>query len=163
MRFAALFTGLLFLASCAGFSPMYAKDSSTRMGLSQVQVSRVDGRAGFLLMQELYDKAGISQGNTGNYQLDIKLKRGRRGFSIRVDEVATRYEISVTAQWTLKDAQGKVLEKMSASGSSSFSDSTDPYASQVAEQAAENRAVSLLSDSMIEQLGFYFAGTRQEK
>lgn len=163
MRFAALFASLLLLASCAGFSPMYAKNSSARTGLSQVQVSKIDGRSGFLLAQQLYDKAGIRQGEAGNYQLSVKLTRARRGFAVRVDEVATRYEVSVTATWVLKDAQGKKLAGMSATGASSYSDTSDPYAGQVAAEAAEDRATSLLADSLIEQLGFYFAANGSGK
>lgn len=163
MRLVALFASLFFLASCAGFTPMYAKDSHSRVGLSQVQVSEIPGRAGFQLEQQLQDKAGIAHGDAGKYHLDIQLNRARRGFGIRVDEVATRYEVSVEANWQLKNAQGDIVAQMSASGASSYNDASDPYAAQVAAQAAEDRAVSLLADSIIEQLGFYFNGRGQKK
>jgi hypothetical protein len=157
-----LLVSLLFLCSpalvsCTGFSPVYGQNSISQTEFSKIQMSEIVGRSGFDLAQEIGDRSDIRIGDSGQYQLEIRLSPSRSRAAVRLDNVASRFEIQISASWELLDQNGKTLSKMSASGSSSFDSPASPYASQVAEQAAERRAIAVLADSILEQLNFYFA------
>ncbi len=158
-----LFLLLPFLTACTGFSPVYAEKNGARSSFSSIQMSEIEGRTGFFLNQEMLERGGIQTGNSGKYQLDIKLSPARLGFGVLSDNVATRYQIQLTANWVLRDRQGKPLTNMTASSTASFASPASPYASQVAEKDAEERALSALADTILDQLGFYFAANRDQQ
>ncbi|MBL4596622.1 MAG: hypothetical protein JKX99_08615 [Robiginitomaculum sp.] len=152
-----LFLCLPLLVSCTGFSPVYATNSPSRTAFSQISMPPITGANGFLFAQEMHDRAGIQTGSSGEYRLDVRLTPRRLGFATRVDNVITRFEVQIDALWTLTDAKGVVLTKMTTTSSSVFDSPDSPYASQVAEQDAEARALAVLADNIINQLNFYFA------
>ncbi|MCF6293097.1 MAG: LPS assembly lipoprotein LptE [Robiginitomaculum sp.] len=147
---------LSMLVSCAGFTPIYAEKSAARIAFSEVQINPISGREGFVFTQEILERGGITSGESGKYQLQVKLTPARRGFGIQVDNVATRFQVQMTANWSLLDENGKTLTSKTSTSTTSFDSGTSPYASQVAETDAENRAISILADTILDQLGHYF-------
>jgi len=156
---------LLFplLAACTGFSPVYAEKGGVRSNFSSIQMNSLDDRSGFTLNQEMLDRGGIKVGQNGKYQLEVTLSPSRLGFGVLSDNVATRYQIQFNANWVLLDSQGKVLSTMTASSTASFASPANPYASQVAEQDAENRALEALAETILDQMSFYFATQRPQQ
>ncbi|MBL4616323.1 MAG: hypothetical protein JKY46_01375 [Robiginitomaculum sp.] len=154
---------LFTLVSCAGFTPIYAEKSAARIAFNQIQISPISGREGFVFTQEILDRGGITSGESGKYQLQVKLQPARRGFGIRVDNVATRFQVQMTANWTLLDEEGSVLTGKTSTSTTSFDSGASPYASQVAETDAENRAISILADTVLDQLGHYFLSVDKNK
>jgi len=154
---------LFMLVSCAGFTPIYAEKSAARIAFSEVQISPISGREGFVFTQEILERGGITSGENGKYQLQVKLTPARRGFGIQVDNVATRFQVQMTANWSLLDENGKTLTQKTSIGTTSFDSGSNPYASQVAETDAENRAISILADTIIDQLGHYFLSADKNK
>ncbi len=157
ISFAVLLLCLPALVSCAGFAPVYGQNNSFRTALTDIRLESIPGRNGFTLAQELSDRASIETGQGGEYQLKVNLRSNRSGLAVRIDNVATRYEIEMVAAWHLLDAKGKKLTSMVARSTSSFDSPDNPYASQVAEQDAEDRTIAMVSDMMLDQLAFYFA------
>lgn len=151
------------LTSCAGFAPVYAQNSTARANIAHIQLTPIAGRAGFTLAQEMQDRGGIRVGENGKYQLQITLTPARRGLGIQVDNVATRFEVQISAKWVLLDPNGNTLAQMTANSTSFFDSPDNPYASQVAEQNAEDKAVAVLADNILDQLRFYFAANPASK
>ncbi len=145
------------LVSCAGFTPVYATKSAVRQGIEKIELSPIATRNGFTLSQQLFERGGIRIGQNGTYTLKVDLVPRRIGSGVQIDNVATRFEVQMLARWTLFDADGKRLTQMDAHATASFDSDKDPYASQIAEQHGEDRAIAMLADSILDQLGFYFA------
>jgi LPS-assembly lipoprotein len=154
---------LLTLVSCAGFTPIYAEKSAARIAFSQIQINPISGREGFVFTQEILDRGGITSGESGKYQLQVKLEPARLGFGIRVDNVATRFQVQMTATWVLFDEKGKALTSKASTSTTSFDSGSSPYASQVAETDAENRGIAILVDTILDQLGHYFLSADENK
>lgn len=151
------------LVSCADFAPVYAENSAARIGFNQIQLNPIKGRQGFVFTQEILERGGIQSGESGKYQLQVTLTPARRGFSIRVDNVASRFQVQMMASWTLLDEEGGVLTGKTSTSTTSFDSGSSPYASQVAEEDAENRAIALLADTILDQLGHYFLLAEKNK
>ncbi|VAV88330.1 hypothetical protein MNBD_ALPHA06-459 [hydrothermal vent metagenome] len=151
------------LVSCAGFSPVYAENSAARKMFPQISMPSIAGKNGFLLSQEMQDRGGIHIGESAKYVLRINLTPSRVGFAVRADSVSRRFEIQMDAYWVLYDERGTVLTSMDARSSTAFDSPSNPYTAQVAEQDAEARAVAVLADAILDQLGFYFAKQADNK
>lgn len=156
--FAALLGGL---ASC-GFSPIYAQ-SGGGAALTNVRVDTGDdpGRIDYLFSQAMADKLGAHQ-PSGEYVLETRLRERRRGFGIRVDDVATRFESTVTAQYRLvRTSNGEVLTQGRREGVASYDVANDPFSELSSEERSIERAVGVVAEKIRLDLSLYFSGVEQ--
>jgi LPS-assembly lipoprotein len=144
------------LAGC-GFSPLYA-DNQTGGSLRDIRVE-VDehSRSNFLLQERLNDAFGRANG-PGSWVLTFTSVKRRYPQGVRVNNVATRYGLSLTVSFALKDAaSGKTALADTVTGQVSYASSDQPYAGVAAEQDGEARAAAAAADLIRLRLSQYFA------
>jgi LPS-assembly lipoprotein len=89
-------------------------------------------------------------------ELDVGARRAARG--VRVNNVASRYEITLTVDLVLKDAATqKVALKDTIIATSTYDSADQPYAGLAAEQDGEVRAAAVAADLVRQRLSRYFA------
>lgn len=161
MRKAALLTLSLAALSAAvsgcGFKPIYAETGAVAPILSNVAVETGDDRVGYLMRKELTDRFGFA-GADPAYRLTVSTSERRDMFGIRLDRVATRFEIVVTAQYVMRDmATNVVITSGSALGAASYDVSNEPYADIATETSARERAAALAAERMEKEIAFYLS------
>lgn len=107
MRIAAALAVLASLAvSACGFTPMYA-ETAAGSSLRRIAVTTQDDRLGYRLREQLEDALAWDRGATPLYRLTTEVQQNRRSLGRRIDDTATRYELTVKATWTLTPAAGE--------------------------------------------------------
>jgi LPS-assembly lipoprotein len=142
MRFLtlALFGSALALAGCAGFQPLYGERAVVK-NLASIQVTAPQGRAGYLIRQHLDDAFAKDHSAAPAYTMDLSLGEARYPRGVRIDNVATRYEYVLTANYILKSQPSGAVAKQGQVRVELTYDSADqPYASIAAQQDAQDRA-----------------------
>ena len=137
---ALLATGAVALAGC-GFTPLYAAPGVVS-SLASIEVVAPQGRAGFLIRQHLDDAFGASRsGGTAAYQMKLSLAEARHPRGVRTDNVATRYEYVLTADYVLASLpSGAPAKKGRVTVELTYDSADQPYASVAAQQDAQDRA-----------------------
>jgi len=150
------------LLTACGFTPMHGTGlaaNSTKFEDVSIQIS--DGRdagdkeAGFLVMQRLRDRIGE---NTGKHILDLtpSLRSLRSGLT--ADDVASRYDSVLSIKYALIEAEsGKILEKGSVKGTTSFGAPIDPYGLVAANKNADQQVAKEVADRLLVKLAGYYA------
>ncbi len=129
----------LALAGC-GFTPLYGAPGVTSK-LATIKVIAPDGRTGFLVRQHLEDAFATSRGAPATYAMRLQLSEARYPRGIRTDNVATRYEYVITADYSLANQPaGDVAKKGRVRVEVTYDSADQPYASIAAEQEAQDRA-----------------------
>ena len=157
MRLAVLTLMALTLTAC-GFKPMHAPGafSETSYSFDKISVTNaVEDKPNFLLKQALRDRFGDNQ-NTP-YELTISPKVTRGGLGIGADDVASRYDMRMTARYDLKDTKtGKSVHKGTVTSISTFAAPRDPYGTIAAENNATEQVARETADRIIVKLASYF-------
>lgn len=144
------------LAGC-GFTPLYAQPGVSP-GLSSIETVAPQGRAGYLLRQSLDDLLVRDVGKPPTYRLQIDLRETRVPRGQRVDEAASRYELTLVADWKLVSvATGAVAKAGIADTEVTFDRADQPYASIAGHQDAEERATAELARKIQLQLADWMA------
>jgi LPS-assembly lipoprotein len=157
---AALGLGALVLGGCGGFTPLYAAQGvSTKM--AAIEVSRPDGRTGFLMGQYLDDQLAKDRGQAPVYRLLLKTNETRIPRGIRVNNVASRYEVDVNTTYSLVEiATRKVVTSGVVKINVTYDSADQPYAGVAAEQDGEQRAAEQSAQRIRLELASYFASPR---
>jgi len=136
---AAVTLGGLALGGC-GFTPLYAAPGVVPK-LAAINVVQPQGRAGFLIREHLDDAFAKNRSASAAYSMRLSLSEARYPRGVRTDNVATRYEYVVTADYTLANLPGGDIAKKGRVRVEVTYDSADqPYASIAAAQDAQDRA-----------------------
>ena len=147
-RAAALAIALLFplaLSGC-GLKPMYAGGGSgaVAQGLASVDVSAIEGKAGWLVRNALIDRLGSTGGNgtQARYRLDVRLDDRLEGLALLSDVTIGRERRTLRARYQLIDqASGDIVLDATAGSDAGI----DVVSSEYATIAAENTALENLS------------------
>lgn len=149
----------LALAAC-GFHPMYG--SSSGPALSSVFVEPIAERDGFELRNALIDYLQSDGEERGKaYHLKIVLNEFPQGIALQNDATITRYNNTITARYTLSDAQGKVLTSGTQTQMSAYNVVQSPYATLVASQDSSKRAAQDIAERIHLDLGVWFRQHRK--
>lgn len=136
---ATLAAATVGLAGC-GFQPLYG-DHAVTADLSKVDVVAPQGRAGFLLRQHLEDELARNRDVPAAYRMDLVVHETRVPRGVRIDNVATRYEFTLWASYTLTTvASGQVAKRGAVHAELTYDSADQPYQAVAAEQDAEDRA-----------------------
>ncbi len=167
--FFALSAAAFGLSAC-GFTPMHAPSSfagAEGVTLQQVSVVMADGRdendkeAGFHVLQRLNDRIGV---NSGPYTLNVTPQWRRARLGISANDVASRYDGIITANYTLVETKtGKVLDRGTITATSTFGASTDAYGVIASNDAAMRNTAEEAADRLIVKLANYFSGIKSTK
>lgn len=135
---ALLLAGSGMLAGC-GLQPMYAGggNAAVAQGLASVQVSAIEGRAGWLVRNALVDQLGSSGGANARYRLDIRLDDRLESFALLSDDTVGRERRTLRARYQLVDvSSGEVVVDATAGSDAGIDVVSSDYATIAAEQTA---------------------------
>ncbi|MFO1013016.1 MAG: LPS assembly lipoprotein LptE [Caulobacteraceae bacterium] len=151
------------LAACAlglsacGFTPLYASPGVSP-GLSSIQVAAPDGRVGYLLRETLDDALPRDASRPVAYRLDVSIDESREPLGLRLDDVAKRYEVSLTVNYTLTDlSNGEVAKRGVATSFISYDAAEQPYAGIAARQDVQERVAAEVARKIRIDLAAYFS------
>ncbi len=158
LRNFCLYGVIVVLAGC-GFKPVYKQDSKVVPELKQVAVTPIkdQGRAGQILETTLEDLLNPTRTTTEQaYTLDVAVNTQRQAVALERSREITRYNIVVTAHYTLKDAAGKQLKKAKARAISSYDAVISDYANFASERDGTRRAMKDIAHQIRSGLVQYF-------
>ena len=158
-RLVAPVLGLAAVAlSACGFTPLYGTPGVTQ-GLASIQVVAPDGRASYLLREDLDDAFAKNRNGAPAWRMDLALSEQRYPRGLRVDNVATRYEYVLTANYTLSSLPSGAPAKSGVVRVELTYDSADqPYASIAAQQDVQDRAAQEAARRIQLELAAWMAG-----
>lgn len=153
MRMLAILAAPVLLSAC-GLQPMYAGGGSgaVAQGLASIDVSAIEGRAGWLVRNALVDRlgAGGSAGDGPRYRLDVRLDDKLEGFALLSDDTIGRERRTLRARYQLVDVTSDTIVLDASAGSDAGIDviSSD-YATIAAEQTALENLAKDVADRIV--------------
>lgn len=142
-RGAGLLLGPALLAvSACGFTPLYGQGGA---GLDRIAVSTPDDRLGYRLREQLEDALGADRAVRPDWRLDTRVEQNRRPLGRRIDDTATRYELTVRAEWTLTPTSGGETRTGVETVTVTYAAADQPFAAIAAQQDGEERAAADLA------------------
>jgi LPS-assembly lipoprotein len=150
-RLLAGLASILLLAGC-GLQPMYAGGGSGAVarGLSGVQVSAIEGRAGWLVRNALNDRLAASGNQAApRYRLDVRLDDQLESFGLLRDDTVGRERRTLRARYQLVDLASDAIVIDATAGSDA---GIDVISSDYATVAAEQTALENLSKDVADRI-----------
>ena len=132
------------LVSACGFTPIYA-DPAVGSSLRRIAVSTQDDRLGYRLREQLEDALAWDRSSAPLYRLTTQVEQNRRSLGRRIDDTATRYELTVKAAWTLTPTSGGTPLTGTETVTTTYAAADQPYAAIAAQQDGEERAAAELA------------------
>lgn len=158
----ALAVSTLGLSAC-GFTPLYATPGVTP-GLASIQTIAPDGRAGFLLREQLDDAFVHATDAQPAYRLTMTVNEQRYARGVRVDNIANRYELMMVVNWQLADAKtGAEVRKGRAEAAVTYDSADQPYAAIAAQNDGQERAAAEVARKIQLDLAAWMANGRKAK
>jgi len=128
----------LLLGGC-GFTPLYAAPG-VNSKLASINVVAPQGRTGFLIRQHLDDAFAKDHNAPAAYTMRLAMSEARYPRGIRTDNVASRYEYVLTADYTLASMpSGEIVKKGRVRAEVTYDSPDQPYGSIAEEQDAADR------------------------
>lgn len=149
-RLLPLFACAILLPGC-GLRPVYSGGSNSAVAnvLNSVEVGPIDGKAGWIMAQQLKQRLAPVPTGSGTYRLNIDLNDQLTSFGISLDNSVSRERRTLRAHYTLVDvASEKVVLEETASSEAGI----DLTQSDFATIAAEEMALDRLSIDLVEQI-----------
>ena len=144
------------LAGC-GFTPLYATPAVSPALASIEPILPGTSRTGFLVREALNQELSRDVDQPAHYKLAITLREVRFPQGVRVNNVANRYELDVTASYTLTDAStAKVVYTGRSTSEVSYDSADPPYAGVAANQDGEQRIARQVAIAIRLALSRYF-------
>jgi len=131
------------LAGC-GFTPLYG-DTGASGSLSRIAVTTQDDRLGYRLREQLEDALGRDRATAPLYRLETTVEQSRRPLGRRIDDTATRYQLTVRGTWTLTPTSGGTPLTGNQTVTTTYAAADQPYAAIAAQQDGEDRAAAELA------------------
>lgn len=151
----------LALAGC-GFRPLYggAREAGGPVrALAAIKVESIPDRLGRLVRNNLLDR--LSPGGepaAPRYRLKVVLETRKEGLAIRSDEIVTRFNFRLMADFELRDARtGSRLFDGRTRSFASYNVVRSDYANLSAERDAESRTAREISDEIAVRLAVYLS------
>ena len=142
----------LALAAC-GLHPLYSGGTNSPVAatLAGVEVTPIEGKAGWLVTNALKDRLEAAGRDTPRYRLQVKLDDQIIGLALRRDNAVTRERRTLRARYQLVDlSTGKDTIVLDATAGSDAG--IDVVSSEYATIAAENTALENLSKIVADQI-----------
>lgn len=133
----------LMLTGC-GFTPLYG-EAGVGSSLSRIAVTTQDDRLGYRLREQLEDALGRDASQAALWRLETTAEQIRRPLGRRIDDTATRYELTVRGSWTLTPVSGGVPLSGVETVTTTYAAADQPYAAIAAQQDGEDRAAAELA------------------
>lgn len=143
LRLVSLLGLSAFLAGC-GFTPIYG-DTGLGSSLSRIAVTTQDDRLGYRVREQLEDALGRNGEQAPLWRLETTLEQSRRPLGRRIDDTATRYELTVRGRWTLTPVAGGPARSGVETVTTTYAAADQPFAAITAQQDGEDRAAAELA------------------
>ena len=132
------------LVSACGFTPMYGQIGEGAVGtsLSRVAFKTPDDRLGYRLREQLEDAFGRNASLPPQYRLETEVEQSRLPLGRRIDDTATRYQLTLKAKWTLIPLAGGEPVQGQRTTTTTYASADQPYAAIAAQQDGEDRAAA---------------------
>jgi LPS-assembly lipoprotein len=154
-RILSLLALLPLLAAC-GFHPLYG-DAKLEPQLATIFVEPVAERDGYELRNALINILGSNgQLNGKAYRLKLVLAETNQGVALQNDATITRYNDTLTVNYTLSDAKGGEVTRGTQTSLSSYNVVTSPYSTLSAQQDADIRAAQDIAERIRIDLAAFF-------
>jgi len=156
---ALLLAPLAWPLSACGFRPLYAPRSPQDWDpdLAAIVVSPIRDRSGQILalaLREHLNPGGVSV--PAKWRLDTTLNVSRADIGIQRNATAISSEISVSARYVITDVQtGKPIYSNITRANSDFNRLNDAYATEVASDDAQDRALREVADEMALRMALF--------
>jgi LPS-assembly lipoprotein len=144
------------LSACAGFQPLHAT-SGAQTVFADMQVDVANGGdegdrlAGFTIRQRLTDRTRADDNPA--YLLSVSPRSSRVGIGLTGQELATRFDGVVTADWRLtKRDDGREVASGRVRSVTTYSADQDPYRLQTTADRATERAARDVADQLLQQV-----------
>ncbi len=156
MRAAAALVAMLLLSAC-GLRPLYGGvDSPARAALAGIQVTAIEGQAGWLVTTSLNDRLAAINAATPRYRLDVRLDDSIVGLGVRRDDSITRQRRTLRARYQLVElASGTVVLDATAGSDAGVDVVGSEYATIAAEQTALERLSGIVADQIVARVALY--------
>jgi LPS-assembly lipoprotein len=145
---ALLALGAALLLGACGLQPMYAGGGSgaVAQGLRGIEVSSIEGRAGWLVRNALVDQLGAGDA-APRYRLDVRLDDKLESFALLSDDTVGRERRTLRARYQLVDVgSGEIVLDATAGSDAGIDVVSSDYATIAAEQTAlENMSKDVAS------------------
>lgn len=149
---------VLALAAC-GFQPMYAP-ASGGPAIGAVEIAQIDGKAGHVLRTELSRLLAPEQGAGPASQLTITLSESIERLGLRIDETATRAELSLRANYVLTPPDGGAVVRGALNQVVTYDIPTAAFGEIAAQDDARERAAETLAQRFRAELALRMAQQR---
>ena len=133
----------LGLSGC-GFTPLYG-ETGVGSSLSRIAVTTQDNRLGYRVREQLEDALGRDGSQAPLWRLETALEQSRRPLGRRIDDTATRYELTVRGSWTLTPSAGGAAVSGVETVTTTYAAADQPFAAIAAQQDGEERAAAELA------------------
>ena len=151
----------LLLAAC-GLQPMYAGGAAgpVAQGLAGVDVSSIEGKAGWLVRNALVDRLGTGKaGGAARYRLDVRLDDRLEGLGLLSDDTIGRERRTLRARYQLVDLASDTIVLDATAGSDAGIDVvSSEYATIAAEQTALENLSRQVADRIVTRLSLHMRG-----
>ena len=155
----------LILAAC-GFQPLYGggqgvMDGAVMADMAAVRIAPISDRVGQIVRNDLLDRLNpFGQPASPQYSLFVALEEAKEGLAIQIDDTVTRFNLTLTANYSLNEAAtGVVLASGSVRATAAYNVLRSDFANVIAERDAQRRAARVVSDELKTRLAVYFGGT----
>lgn len=152
---ALLLPAALLLGGC-GLQPVYSGGAASRaaQGLARVEVAPIEGRAGWLVRNELIDRMTISRRDAApRYRLDVRLDDKLEALGVLSNDEISRERRTLRARYQLVDiASGEILFDATAASDAGIDVVSSEYAVIAAEQTALENLSRDIADRIVTAL-----------
>jgi LPS-assembly lipoprotein len=147
---------LTLLPGC-GYQPLYGANTPAAQQLPVVQINNIPDRLGQQLRNRLIDRF-YQDGRPASpeYTLDISLVPNVYKLGIALDDSATRAELSLVANYTLRNMQGAAVLSGTTNAVTNFNILRSQYATLIGEQDAYDRSVTQVSEDITRRISLFF-------
>jgi LPS-assembly lipoprotein len=151
------------LAGC-GFSPMYGGGGPGGGGpvIGPVTIDEVPGKAGFVFKAELEKLLSVERGGDPARRLTVALTETSGGLGFRVDESASRSDLTLYASYKLSDADGKTVVAGAASSVASYDVPASAFGEIASQDDARERAAENLAEKVRANLALLLARKKMQ-
>jgi LPS-assembly lipoprotein len=152
---------LAVVLSACGFSPLYAPKADGTPAIGPVIVDAVPGRSGFVLKNELDKLFDVERGTGAARRLAVTLDEGLAGLGFRIDESASRSDLTLSATYVLYDVNGQEVTRGRAATTASYDIPSSAYSEVAAQNDARARAAEQLAERIRAELAIKLSAKRK--
>lgn len=157
IRAHGLLLALFALPACQ-LQPLYGGGAlgPVQSTLASVTVAPIEGRAGWLVANELRDRLAATEGTAPRYRLEVRLDDDITGLGVQRDDTVTRERRTLRARYQLVDLSNGLVVLDATAGSDAGIDVVgSEYATIAAEQTALERLAGVVADQIVARVARY--------